>query len=82
MGETWKLRPPIYCNTGEICTTEHGQEDSRANARLIAAAPELLEALRELVEDVESYGFAHPDGGRFEPCIDRALAAIAKAEGR
>lgn len=45
-----------------------------ANARLIAAAPELLEALRDLLNDY--------DGG-IEPgestLIDKARAAIAKA---
>lgn len=49
--------------------------ENEANAHLIAAAPDLLEALREMVD-------------RFESCDDdpeyvtRARAAIAKAEGR
>ena len=43
---------------------------SKADARLIATAPELLEAIRDLAERR-----GHP-GDR----LDRALAAIAKAE--
>lgn len=47
--------------------------ESEANARLIAAAPELLEACKAFVEGDES---------RFMPGYHDALAAIAKAEGR
>lgn len=48
------------------------------DARLIAAAPEMYEALRLLVADVQDY----PAWNR--PChaVDVARAAIAKAEGR
>lgn len=52
---------------------------ARDNAVLIAAAPELLEALREMVKDVaivcDKHGMAHPAN------LLRAKAAIAKAEG-
>jgi hypothetical protein len=48
-----------------------------ANARLIAAAPELLGALRELTNAVEQYA---PNPGNW-PELARALAVIAKAEG-
>ena len=52
-------------------------ETNRANARLIAAAPELLEALKEFE--------AHYPAG-INPYLDAAAAmariAIAKAEGR
>ena len=44
-----------------------------ADARLIAAAPELLDALKVCV------GY---DEARFMPGYKQALAAIAKAEGR
>lgn len=47
------------------------EQDS--NARLIAAAPELLEALK---------GFLHADPDVFRAELAAALAAIAKAEGR
>lgn len=45
-----------------------------ANARLITAAPDLLEALKELV--------AVPNKHRPDRVWDEARAAIAKAEGR
>lgn len=45
----------------------------QANARLIAAAPELLNALQELLHD--AFEDAHPEG------VKKARAAIAKAEG-
>lgn len=48
-------------------------EEARANARLIAAAPELLEALIELC--------AAPNKHRPERVWDQARAAIAKAKG-
>ena len=59
-----------YCN---ICDKVRGgsPEESQANARLIAAAPELLEALREVV--------ALSD--RKHDAWDKAKAAITKAEG-
>lgn len=50
-----------------------------ANASLIAAAPELLESLRELAElAVRQFGMPPP--GADGP-LQKALAAIAKADG-
>ncbi len=46
-----------------------------ANARLIAAAPELLEALTEITD---AYSFYFKEGN---PWGDKARAAIAKATG-
>ena len=50
-----------------------------ANARLIAAAPELLAALKELVERCDGPEGVRPDGSNIQTI--RAHAAIAKAEG-
>lgn len=65
--------------------------EQKANARLIAAAPELLEALQDMVSRIEYY--ANLDGS-YKPSIedwaytynssdmDAARAAIAKALGK
>ena len=60
---------PGYMATGVLSFDARGNE---ANARLIAAAPELLEALIDMVESV---GAADP--GVYD--LDQARAAIAKA---
>ncbi|EOW6807289.1 hypothetical protein ACP25C_10635 [Cronobacter turicensis] len=76
----WKYRGPL----GEIYSEDHGviadllvngKEDE--NGRLIAAAPDLLEALQEFVDlfpDVI-------DGDAIFPALDKGYAAIAKAIG-
>ena len=51
----------------------HGQFDSEADARLVAAAPALLEALRQILDGTEGIPSDYQDA---------AYAAIAKAEGR
>jgi hypothetical protein len=52
-------------------------EQEEANARLIAAAPDLLEALKQLA----SVAIGTEHGKQFEYQIDLAIAAIAKATG-
>lgn len=51
------------------------KEMELANARLIAAAPDLLEALLDMVSAMESYGYPH------SPEVSTARAAITKAIG-
>lgn len=57
-----------------------GEGEGFANAQLIAAAPELLEALKELA-DYHSADLTS-DFGNEAGRMRNALAAIAKAEGR
>lgn len=63
--------------------TKEGSVQQEANAHLIAAAPELLEALKCLkretvLSDVDmDYIKSH-----FQPWLDKAEAAIAKAIGQ
>lgn len=52
-----------------------------ANARLIAAAPDLLEALRGLLADVQEYQTINHLGGENNHRQVFARAAIAKATG-
>jgi hypothetical protein len=68
-----------------ICGGYHGDIDIEADARLIAAAPELLDALKQLTKDAErvkevmlrEVGIGMVD----EVGLSLARAAIAKAAG-
>ena len=72
--------------TGEsICDCTAGnpymsEEEALANARLIATAPEMLLALKEIIEELP-LGADEPFNARFWK-INAASAAIAKAEGK
>lgn len=54
---------------------EYEDEESQADALLIAAAPDLLEALKELCDAMHSHGF------HFDPSLKTAEAVITKATG-
>lgn len=68
-----------------IATTDGSGTDYVKNARLIAAAPELYEALREMYEDFEPMCSMECSGCKHEPGCNkwarRARAAIEKAGG-
>jgi predicted Rossmann fold nucleotide-binding protein DprA/Smf involved in DNA uptake len=51
-----------------------------ANAKLIASAPDLLEALMELVEQAQEQ-YPHFESDRGQLNINKANAAICKAQG-
>jgi hypothetical protein len=57
-----------------ICAIYAGNENAEADARLIAASPELLAALKRVVQADDACVLRQED-------IERARAAIAKAEG-
>ena len=68
-----QVGPSINYTVAEMCVTPlEGQE---ANARLIATAPELLEALTDCVEHMH---WTQPQG---EAAWKKAKAVIAKATG-
>jgi len=61
-----------------IRTEKHLTRDGNdaANARLIAAAPEMLNTIQRLVEQIECQGFVNQHEGA------KANALLAKIEGR
>ena len=71
---------------GEICTMNHEPDEGRgrdweegkANARLIASAPELLESLK----DLEIILSGKPYDRDEQKLLEMARAAIAKAKGK
>lgn len=75
----------VFSHSGEFVASTRGpgpaRESKLANARLIAAAPELLASLKEMVADLVS----HATLGLNEREVDmlrRAESAIAKSEGK
>lgn len=88
LGESWVVDGP----DGSICTLDGPRDEREEAARLIAAAPELLEALETVLRYRSGEGefrFAHlPDDERSNACFDawqeveaRATAALRKARG-
>ena len=74
----------IDANDNHLCMgDEYTSAEDIANARLIASAPDLLEALKALLESIENVNFGvHDDDGQTYDAIPwaQAEAAIAKAE--
>lgn len=70
--KNWFISSPPNCIA--VCSERDGS--SEANARLIAAAPELLEALKEMLR------CNHELGAISRPVANQARATISKAEGR
>ena len=56
-------------------------DEEVANARLIAASPELLRELKKCVSAIQKWGKAHPESGGWTGLIHGGLAAISQAEG-
>ena len=97
-------RDQVLDSTGQsaihstFCGMKFAPEEREANARLITAAPELLEALQEAGSIISQHNLLSdgPDHNRPDLCRDRIdtlrrlfawmngprLAAIAKVEGR
>jgi hypothetical protein len=68
----------VHFLDGRIGTIREASQIN-ANARLIAAAPAMLAALRGLLEDAKSYGMAD---SAFSGSLIEAAITIAEAEGR
>lgn len=74
------IRHPVYDETGElICTVEcQSGEQDKANAHLIASAPDLLAALEMCLDTIQGK-VINGRTGLFAQ--DAARAAIARAKG-
>ena len=84
----WNILPEDDVERLPTCTIDYAddhdeptRESAEKIARLIAAAPELLEACELIVLFCESNG-EPVDGFRFREGITKARAAIAKAKGK
>jgi hypothetical protein len=64
-------------STPEISLAKVESTEQEANARLIAAAPELLSALQELIAEADSTGGNTRQVTRYS--VDKARSAITKA---
>lgn len=64
----------------EQAKEERMHRESYANAQLIAAAPELMAALKDAVESLKR--LPDVDGAYRQTCINEAEKAIRKAEGQ
>lgn len=86
LAEEWRNHPQGPLTIAQV--NQHLAGESVANARLIAAAPDLLEALRGLLDQLEAVGIYIPgeDSGQWHGAeglsFRKASEAIAKAEGR
>jgi hypothetical protein len=72
----------IYDENGKTVAITYDDENGK-NAALIASGPEMLEALKQLVNALEIYHAERKEGeGLAFPMMRRARMAITKAEGR
>ena len=71
----------VYASKQDICTLLTHDKTGEANGRLIAAAPDLLEACKRLIEGHKSL---HPRPLEFAKCdyCDIGQRSISKAEGK
>jgi hypothetical protein len=71
-----------WVQVGHVCTfAECSREESEANLRLMAAAPDLLAALQSCADQIAIFAATGRRVPIDAPCLDAALAAISKATG-
>lgn len=81
-GPSWTIRLDKRATVASISGASLHIGNTEANARLIAAAPDLLAFAAEYVAEIEEQAVASGDDvSCFSPLYNVARAAIAKAEG-
>ena len=80
--EQWRLTEridTINIDNGHYCVADISKEydNAKANAQLIATAPELLEACEDILHSVEHEGYS----GRVVDSVENVKQAINKAKG-
>lgn len=71
-----------FLTTVADCRIGGANRDTQtANARLISAAPDMLEALEALHDEIDEYQRINNLGGHDNHVMKQARAAIAKAKG-
>jgi hypothetical protein len=79
----WTIFAENYDVTSIPDDPDYGRpSEDPANARLIAAAPEMLEALKQVVQDCRCSVKERFSGHLVDCSVPHALNVIAKAEGR
>ena len=82
---TWHMEGPQLVGNGYGIghVTAHNTSEGKANAALITAAPELLEALLDMAAGWEYIRSTHGDlyGVGWDRAENKARAAIARARG-
>jgi hypothetical protein len=89
--EDWRFLPETKFNRAEITTADarqvaqvfgDGKFERERRGRLIAAAPELLEALKIAAKFMLDVRYVIDRRDAYTPTLDKINTAIAKAEGR
>ena len=75
-GHSWSRIAAVTGEASGLITPD----EAEANARLIAAAPDMLEALEQAWHLIHSFG-PKPKDSTYTIVADKARAAIAKAKG-
>ncbi len=78
----WRVATGGYCVCTDVAHTGGGASQQEANARLIAAAPDLLNVAQMLIEAEREASTDDTFRLKVSIVCEFARAAIAKAEGR
>lgn len=76
--------PNVYGRIDPVVASvpQDGNDNEEANARLIAAAPDLLEAAKKAKAALLMFGHIEPMPSWLEEAFKATVAAIRKAEGK